>query len=93
MSTHVVGFMPADDDWNKKAAAYRACEAAGVPVPKELEAFFGDGEPGDPGREVEIEHTKAVREWNDGDRGCAGFDVEISKLPKDVKIVRFYNSW
>ena len=90
MSTHIVGFRPADEKWNKMKATWLACENAGVPIPKEVEAFFDHEAPGDkPGAEVEIK--AAMREWKDEYR--QGFEVDIMKLPPDVKVLRFYNSW
>lgn len=90
MSTHVVGFRKADEQWNKMKAAWLACEAAGASIPDAVYEFFGGEYPGDkPGCEVEIED--AVSEWDDED--CHGYEVDLTKLPKGVKIIRFYNSW
>jgi len=91
MSTHIVGFRPPDEKWNKMKATWLACENAGVPIPKEVEAFFNYVAPGDrPGAEVEIK--AAMREWKD-EYDRQGFEVDITKLPPDVKVLRFYNSW
>lgn len=90
MSTHAVGFRPADAMWNKMKAIYEACEKADVDVPVEVMRFFEDEEPGDkPGKEVDIK--EAAKEWNDEYR--QGFEIDITKLPKDVKIIRVYNSF
>jgi hypothetical protein len=90
MSTHIVGFRPADEKWNKMKATWLACEDAGVPIPEEVKAFFHYESPGDkPGIEVEIK--EALREWTDDCR--QGYEVDLTKLPPDVKVLRFYNSW
>ena len=90
MSTTIVGFRSADDLWNKHKAVWDACAQAQVPVPKETETFFDGEEPGDrPGAEVSIEG--AYKDW--GNSWAQGYEVDVSKLPKDVKIIRFYNSW
>ncbi len=90
MSTHVVGFIPPDEKYKARLAAFDACEDAGVEPPAEL---YHNGErPDDTGAEVEIEDTEAVSEWTD-DNGSAGFEVDLTKLPKDVKVIRFYNNW
>lgn len=89
-SAHIVGFRPADEKWNKMKATWLACENAGVPIPQEVEAFFGHESPGDkPGAEVEIK--AAMREWKDEYR--QGFEVDITKLSPDVKVLRFYKAW
>jgi len=92
MSTHIVGFRPADERWKKMKAAYEACEMAGIAVPKDVEEFFGYEPPGDkPGMEVEIEDSEAVSEWSDESR--SGYEIDVAKLPKDIAVIRVYNSW
>lgn len=90
MSTTVVGFRPADDKWKKMYAVWSNCEAAGVAIPKSVMDFFNGEDPGDkPGMEVPL--GEASKEWN-SDWG-QGYEVDVTKLPKDVTIIRFYNSW
>ena len=90
MSTHVVGFKPADSKWKKMKAVWDACTAAGVDPPNEVEDFFDGIYPGDdPGMSVDIK--SAVAEWSD--EGCSGHEVDVTKLPKDVTVIRFFNSW
>jgi len=89
MSTHVIGFRPPDERWKRMKAVYDTCTKAKVEIPKEVDDFFGGGEPDESGVEVEIERTEAVEEWN----GRQGFQVDITKLPKDLKYIRFYNSY
>lgn len=86
MSTHVVGFIPPDETWQKLKAVHDACVNAGVEVPYEVECVVGSN-PTDYGREIEI----SVKEWNDDAR--QGYDVAVSSLPADVTVIRFYNSW
>jgi len=90
MSTHVVGFKPADAKWKKMKAVWDACEDAGTLIPESVEEFFGNEPPGDrPGMTVDIE--KAVTAW--GDECSTGYEVDVTKLPKDVTVIRFFNSW
>lgn len=95
VSLHVVGFKPPDDKWKKMKAVWDSCKEAGVDPPAAVDKFFG-GEPPDP-TGVEIsEHTLkkevgAVTEWHEDMRD--GFQVELSKLPKDIKFLRFYVSY
>jgi hypothetical protein len=90
MSTHVVGFRPADEKWEKMKEVWAACDSAGVPVPDNVLDFFDHEHPGDkPGAEVDVD--AAVKDWNS--TGCSGFEVDVTKLPPGLKILRFYNSW
>ena len=73
-------------------AVYKACEAAGTEVPREVDSFFGWEAPGDrPGIEVDVEKLKAVSEYRDDMR--EGYEVDLTKLPPDIKFLRFYNSY
>lgn len=90
MSTHVVGFRPADEKWEKMKAVWDACKTAGVEVPQGVERFFGGEGPGDkPGMEVDL--SGAVIEWSAEMKN--GYEVNLAKLPPDVTIIRFYNSY
>lgn len=90
MSTHVVGFRPADDQWKKMKAAWDACIMAGIQPPQEVTAFFDHEYPGDnPGKEVELGAAK--REWEHDER--QGFEIDVEALPPGVRYLRFYNAW
>lgn len=90
MSTHIVGFRPPDERWNKMKAIWESCEAAGVPVPGDVSEFFEQEDPADrPGMEIDI--SDAVCGY--GSEGHDGYEVDISKLPDGVSVVRFYNSY
>jgi len=97
MSTHVVGFIPPDAKWRAMRDARDACLAAGVPVPEEVEDFFGGEEPDPCGREVDLtglQIAPGVSEWSDDYR--QGYQVDLAELMAahpNVKVVRFYNSW
>lgn len=90
MSTHVVGYRPQDEKWHQMKAAWNACKNAGITVPRDVESFFNDEDPNTlPGLEVDI--RDAVEEWDD--RYRQGYQVDLAALPKDVKFLRFYNSY
>lgn len=91
MSTHVIGFRPADDKWTKMKAIYDACRAGSVRPPKDVEDFFSDGPPDSRGVEVAIEKHPCCKEYSDDMR--QGFEIDIKKLPPDVTVIRFYNSY
>jgi hypothetical protein len=90
MSTHVVGFIPPDDKWRQMKAVYEACSKAQVVVPMEVRDFFNGEAPGNkPGMEVLL--GDAAKQWHDDYR--QGIEVNLKKLPPDVTILRFYNTW
>lgn len=90
MSTQVVGFIPRDENWEKMKGVYDACQSANVPVPEEVLNFFGEGGPDEIGREVELPST-CTREWKVYMKN--GIEVDVRKLPPNVTILRFYNSY
>ena len=90
MSTHAVGFKPADDQWNKMKSVWEGCEAAGVDIPQKVLDYFGSEEPGDkPGMEIDL--GGGCREWRDDHR--EGFEIDIESLPEGVRFIRVYNSY
>jgi len=96
MHSYVKGVKPADAKYKKMLAIYEQCREAQVSLPKEVAEFFNgeDGDAPDPkGVVVSLRVTKdgPVQEYHDDMR--EGFDVDITKLPKDVTIIRFVNSY
>ena len=96
MSTYVVGFKPVDAKLLKMKAVWDAREAAKVEIPEEVEDFFGSERPDASGvklEESDLANDKgsAVSEYNA--EGENGYEVDLTKLPKDVKIIRFVNSY
>ncbi len=92
MSMHVLAVKPADDEYKRKAAAYRACDAARVPVPQELVDFFDGAEPDDTGMTQSINGKhESCESWVDA--SSQGFQVNVTKLPPGTRFVRFYCSW
>lgn len=92
MSTHIVGYRPADDQWEKMKAIYDLCEETGIEIPHKVNKFFDYEPPGDkPGVEVEIEEHESVSKWSGN--GRSGYEIDVELLPKDIKVIRVYNSW
>jgi hypothetical protein len=87
MSTHVTGYVPADEKWQQMKAVFDACTAAGVPVPDEVSRFFGYTAPDPAGVEVDL----PVRPW--GNITSSGYELDVDAIPEHVKIIRFFNSW
>lgn len=87
MSMHVHGYRSADVTWRGMKAIWDACVAANVAVPEAVETFFGGEPPGDkPGIDVNID--AAVRDW--GDEARQGFEIDVQKLPLNVRFIRVY---
>lgn len=91
MSTHVVGFKPADEKFIKMREVYNACNAAGVAVPREVEKFFEHEPPPEAELGVRVDITAAVKKWQGN--SASGYELDLSKLDPDVRVVRFYNAW
>lgn len=91
MSTHVVGIRSPDAKWKQMKAVWDACQVAGVSPPDEVLEFFDHTTPDPAGIQVELEGNPCVRAYSDNMR--EGFEVDIAKLPKNVTVVRVYNSW
>lgn len=92
MSSSVKGIKPPDETWKKMKAVWDACVTAGIETPVEVDEFFGWENPDKEG--VIVNRDKlgdAVEEYND--EYSSGYQVHIDKLPKDIKIIRFTNSW
>ena len=91
MSTSVYGIRPPDEKWKKMIAIWDSCESAGINPPEEVLKFF-NGEPPDPkGVIIYLNEKSGVSEWKDG--AAEGYEVDLLKLPKDIKLLRFVNSW
>lgn len=89
MSTHVIGFRPPDEKWEKMKIVWELCREIGVEPPDEVNEFFEFETPDDSGVEVSI--SDAVEEWRSDMED--GFQVDIAALPKDLRYIRFYNSY
>ena len=87
MSTYVVGFRPPDKKWKEMKEVYDACVKAKIGIPEDVNKFFGFNHPDPKGIEVEIPH----KEYNCEMGG--GVEIEVSKIPKDIAFIRFYNQW
>jgi hypothetical protein len=96
MSTYVMGFRPPDEKFKKFAAIWKQCQEAGVEPPDEVSKFFEHTDPDPQGVEVRLPEGNAknacVFDWTDGDMQ-QGIEVNVTKLPKDVTILRFVNSF
>ena len=96
MGSNVYGVRDLDGKFAKMAKVKKACEEAAVEYPKEVREFFGKHGVHEPlehlQKEMEqIDITSAVTRSSADSQDM--FDVDLSKLPKDVKAIRFVNSY
>ncbi len=89
MSTTVVGFRPPDEKWKQMKAIWDVCKKAKVKIPQEVDDFF-DGIGPDP-RGIEVRLDEIATEYHEDMQ--EGFEIEIAKLPENITVIRFYNSW
>lgn len=89
MSTDVYGIIPPDKKYARMKAIWDACSEAGIEYPEEVSEFFNWEEPCDKGTIIHLK--EGVSEYS-GDAED-GMDVNLSKLPDGVKILRFVNSY
>lgn len=84
-------------DHLRKVAVLKACQEAGVDLPKELEGYFKAEGRGikyispDDAVAVDLKETDAAKQCEE--RGGRGFEVDLAKLPPGVKTIRFSVSW
>jgi hypothetical protein len=101
MHTYVICIKPADEQWQKMKEIWDACTKAGIEPPEKVSDFFGDEAPNPKGVEINLPFsrhdlgsaTNHPALSMSTDSGQEFWDVELSKLPPDVKIIRFVNSW
>lgn len=89
MNTYVQGGKPADEEYKKMAKVWDACDLAGIDIPDEVYDFF-DGEKPD-GKTMWVDIKEFVTEESfDGEEV---WTVDVSKLPKDIKLIQFANCY
>jgi hypothetical protein len=89
MSTNIVGIVPADEKFKEMKLIWDTCIKNKVKIPKEVEKFFNDETPDSAGVVIDIEDL--CDEYNT--EYASGFEIKVEDIPKDVKIIRFYNSY
>jgi len=95
-STHIEAFIPdSDKEYQKHKKILLMCLENDVSLPKETAQYFGSEDAYesllDEKLEIELEEDVHYTKWCDEYR--SGFEVDLSKLPKGVNKLRFYNSW
>lgn len=98
MSTYVQAFRDFDGNFQKMMDIKNFCESQGVSLPREVEEYFGkyslDDEPYIREQMSEVELPKGCKTEGDDSRVNGRYiEIDVTKLPKDIKKIRFTNSW
>ena len=95
MSTHVVAFRDMDGEFARMLQIKRLCDESHVSYPKEVDVYFGNEAGEDEAylrdTKLEVPLGDALKEWSED--SASGYEVEVSRIPSDVKTIRFSNSW
>jgi hypothetical protein len=96
MSTHIEGFIPdTDAEFQRHKKVLLVCAEANVTLPPETAKYFGskysDESLLDEKLNVMLEDGVHYTQYRDS--GCSGFEVDLTRLPKGVTKLRFYNSY
>ena len=86
---YVQGFIPPDERFREMKAVYDTCKKAGIDIPQKVSEFFNHEEPDENGVSIDLELLPCCKEAENG----PGFIIDIDKLPKDVKVIKFYVSY
>lgn len=87
MDTHIVGFKPPDEHWERMKRIWDSCNEADVTIPREVYDYFEGKAPDKNGVEVQL----PTNPW--GNDYQTGLELHVEDIPEHVKIIRFYNSW
>jgi hypothetical protein len=96
MSTHIQAFTPdTDAEYQKHKKVFLVCLEADISLPKETAEYFGTENPEewalDEKLSVDLEEDVHYKEWSED--SSQGFELDLTKVPKGVTKIRFYNNW
>lgn len=86
MSTHVYGIRDMDGKYKKMMEVKQFCDSRGVSYPEEVRLYFGHKTESEM-LEMEIPSTEYL------DDSSQGIEIEVKDIPKEVKTIRFVNSY
>lgn len=82
----VEGIIPFDKKKHEAMVAVRDnCEKLKIDVPEEVDEYFYECDEDERGRRVEIEHEVKNPKGSES----TYYEVDVCKLPQEVKIIRF----
>ena len=93
ISINLVGYRKADETFHRMKAVYDACKKAKIDPPQSVEKYFGYDSPTQYGNQIALkpDETPGITSYNENE--CDGFDVDLDKLPPEIRVLRFYNSY
>lgn len=96
MSTHIQGFIPdTDTDFKKHKKILLFCMEENVSLPKETAEYFGSDDAEEylieEKLEIKLEEGVHYKEWMED--SSKGFEVDLTRLPKGVTKLRFFNTY
>lgn len=101
MSTYIKAFIPDTDlEFQRHKQVFLVCLNMEVSLPHETAEYFDyfdgvpiDNSPLDDKLEFDIRKSAALSKWNDEHDNAEGYEIDLTKLPKGITKIRFYNSW
>lgn len=90
-SFHAYAIQELDEESQNMSDIWHACVRAKVDVPDEVIDFFGSQGPHDKGRPVSLDSHECCNNYSDDMK--TGLEIDIEKLPPNVKIIRFFVSY
>lgn len=98
MSTHIEAFIPdTNSEYQKHKEILEMCIKHDVYLPEQTAVYFGQSVPYigllDEKLRLELKEGINYTNWSDSEEGSQGFEVDLTKLPKGVTKLRFYNNW
>jgi hypothetical protein len=92
MSTHIEAFTPdTDAEYQKHKKIWDLCEQSNVSLPQETKEYFKGCDQVEERLEIELIKGQHYDDWNRN--SSEGIEVDLTKLPKGVTKLRFYNAW
>ncbi len=86
MSIRVYAIQPADEKWFKMKEIWDKCKEMDIYPPKEVEQYFDLEYPDSDGKLIDITEQEYVKEYTA--EMVDGYEIDISKLPKNTKLIR-----
>ena len=90
-SNHIIGFIPQDAGFKKMKKIYDLCKEGNIEVPEEVQKFFNYETPDDSGVWIDLEGKDFVKDFYDDME--SGWEIDVTRIPKIIKTIRFYISY
>lgn len=90
-SYHAYAIQALDDEAQNMADIWHSCTRGGIDVPDEVVDFFEGQGPDDAGRPVKLDDHECCSKYSDDMK--TGLEIDMTKLPANVKKLRFFVSY